>query len=167
MLWWWVAVEVVIALLAVAFLLHRTFTDPDPVEKLAMGLLTVAVVAVMWFEGWNWRGTLSPSAESTSAFLAIALDRSRRLQRSLRAGWVLLAAEVLIFAPWIWYNLLGAEGSSRFERSLFAWGLLASMGSAGALALLLLQRWARRDAANLGSLRKELMGDEDRAQAPP
>ncbi len=159
MLWWWLFLEIVIALGALLFLVHRALTYPDPVEKVAMGLLALAVVGVSWFEGWNWRGTLRPSAENTSAFLAIALDRSRRLERSVCAGWVMLAAEVLIFTPWIWYNLRELDADARFERSVFAWGLLVSLVGAGALALFLLQLWARRDAAGLEALKRELSGD--------
>jgi hypothetical protein len=156
MLWWWIVMEFMIAIGAFMFLVHRAITDPDPMEKVAMGLLALAVVGVSWFEGWNWRGTLRPSAENTSAFLAIALDRSRRLERSLRAGWVLLAAEVLIFTPWIWHNLRDLDADTRFERSVFAWGLLISMMGAGALALFFMQVWARRDAAGLETLKREL-----------
>jgi hypothetical protein len=156
----WLFGDIVVALGSLAFLVHRAFTQPDPIEKLAMSMLALAVVGISFFEGWNWRGGLENCAETTSTYLAIALDRSRRLQRSLRAGWPLLAAEVLVFAPWVWYQLHGDGSTPSFEQTLFGWGFLTAMVSAGALALSLLQWWVRRDAHGLEDLRRELSGDE-------
>jgi hypothetical protein len=157
---WWLAGDFVVGVAFFTFLLHRAVTHPDPIEKLAMGLLTLAVAAIAAFEVYNWRGTLGASAETTSAHLSLALDRSRRLQKGLRAGWPLLASEVAVLAPWIWYQLHGNGAAATIEQSLFGWGLLTTLTGAGGLALILLQRRARRDAATLESLRRELMGDD-------
>jgi hypothetical protein len=118
------------------------------------------VAAIAAFEVYNWRGTLGASAGTTSAHLSLALDRSRRLQKGLRAGWPLLASEVAVLAPWIWYQLHGNGATPTIGQSLFGWGLLISLTGAGGLALILLQRRARRDAASLESLRWEIIGDD-------
>jgi hypothetical protein len=156
----WLVGDVVIGLGFAIFLLHRVLTHPDPIEKLAMGLLLLAVFAVGLFEGYNWRGSLAASAETTATYLTLALDRSRRLRRSLRAGWLLLGAEILVFVPWTWYQLHGNGVTPTAERSVLAWGLLFTMSVIGALSLRLAQRWATRDAANLVCLRSELLGGE-------
>ena len=157
---WWLIGDVVIGLGFSTFLLHRALTHPDPLEKLAMGVLTVAVLAISIFEGYNWRGALSTSAETTFAYLTLALDRSRRLRRSLRAGWPMLAAEVSVFTPWTWYQLYGNGNAPTTERLVFAWGLLVTMTAIGGLGLTLAQRWAERDAADLESLRSELLSGD-------
>ncbi|MDH4179042.1 MAG: hypothetical protein OEV33_00915 [Armatimonadota bacterium] len=152
--------DIVVAAVALVFLAHRALTQPDPIEKLAMSLLALVVIGISLFEGWTWRGRLRPSAETTSTYIAIALDRSLRLQKSLRAGWPLLAAEVLIFTPWIWYQLHADGTAPSYQRSLFAWGFLIAMVGTGALAVSVLQRWAKRDARRLEELRRETGGDE-------
>lgn len=158
----WLVGDVVIGLGSFTFLLHRALTHSDPLENLAMGLLAVAVLAISIFEGYNWRGALGTSAETTATYLTLALDRSQRLRRSLRAGWPLLAAEVSVFIPWTWYQLHGNGTAASAERSVFAWGLLITMTAIGALALTLAQRWADRDAADLEILRSELLsGDSE------
>ena len=155
----WAAADAVMGLAFLTFLVRRAITDPDPVEKLAMGLLVAIVVAVLGFAWWNWRSGLRASAESTSAFLAIALDRSRRLRLSIRAGWVVLAAEVAVFAPWIWYHLHEEGSAPTVERAAAAWGFLAGMVGLGAIALLLVRAWAHRDARRIEGLRREIEGD--------
>jgi len=163
---WWLTGDVVVGLGSSTFLLHRVLTHPDPLEKLAMGLLTVAVLAICIFEGYNWRGALSTSAETTATYLTLALDRSRRLRRSLRAGWPLLAAEVLVLIPWTWRQLHGSGTAPDAERSLFSWGLLIAMTAIGALGLTLAQRWAERDAADLENLRSELLSGDAESSSP-
>ncbi|MBP6703247.1 MAG: hypothetical protein KBH14_00895 [Vicinamibacteria bacterium] len=162
----WLAGDVVVGVGCSTLLLHRAVTHPDPAERLAMGLLFLAVLAICVFEGYNWRGALGSSAETTATHLTLALDRSRRLQRSLQAGWPLLAAEVAVFLPWTWYQLYGNGGVPAAERSVFAWGLLVAMTAIGALALVLAQRWAARDAADLESLRSELMDGDAESSSP-
>lgn len=156
----WLMGDVVFGLGALAFLVHRVLTQPDPIEKLAMSLLALAVVGLGLFEAWTWRGSFASAAETPSDYLSVALDRSRRLRRSLRAGWPLLAAQVLIFTPWVWYQLYGDGTASSLAETRFAWGFLAFMVGLGALALSLAQRWVSRDARRLKALRQELIGDD-------
>ena len=162
----WLAGDVVISLGVSTFLIYRALTHPDPFEKLAMGLLTLAVLAIGIFEGNNWRGARSASAETTATYLTLALDRSRRLRRSLRAGWPLLAAEVLVFIPWTWYQLHGNGATPTVERSVFGWGLLVTMTAIGGTGLLLAQRWASRDAEHLEDLRSELLSGDAVSSSP-
>lgn len=157
---WWVSLEVVLGVGFLAFLLHRAITHPDPVEKLAMGLLGLVVATVMLFGAWNWRGALGASGETTSAYLAISLERSRRMERSVRAGWAVLLCEVIVFAPWIWYQLHGGGETATLERALFAWGFLLGMVGLGIFVIAVMQEWVRRDARELGALRRELVGDD-------
>jgi hypothetical protein len=157
---WWVSVEALLGFGSLAFLLHRAISHPDPVEKLAMGLLAFVVAAVLLFGAWNWHGALGASGETTSAFLAISLDRSRRMERGVRAGWAVLVCEVVVFVPWIWYQLHGGGATVSLERALFAWGFLSGMVGLGVAVLLTMQAFVRREELALEELRKELAGDD-------
>jgi hypothetical protein len=152
----WAAVEVVIGTVFLTFLGHRAVTHPDPIEKLAMGLLAAITAAAMAFGLWNWRGTLGSSAEDTRTFVALSAERSRRLARAVRAGWVLLAAQVAVFVPWVSHRLYGDGRPPSSEIELFAWGYLTVITALAVVFLLALQSWSRRDAAAFDEIRREL-----------
>lgn len=156
---WWVACEVAICVGFLAFILHRALTQTDPVEKIAMGALGLVILTVMVFGAWNWRGAMTASAETTAAYLAIAIERSRRMQRSVRAGWAVLVGEVSVFVPWIWYQLHGDGSAPSVDRAAFAWAFLTFMVLLGVLLILLVQRGIREDVHRLEALRRELTDD--------
>jgi hypothetical protein len=155
----WVAGEVAIGLGFLTFLLHRAVTQTDPVDKIAMGLLALVVATVMVFGAWNWRGAMSAAAETTSAYLAISVERLRRMRRSVTAGWAVLVFEVAVFTPWIWYQLHGAGASPTVDRAVFAWSLLALMVTLGVLFIIVIERWISDDESHLENLRRELSDD--------
>lgn len=158
----WVTGEVTIGAAALTFLMHRVWTETDLLERVAMGLLALVTSCALLFTWWNWRGALGARAERTVIHLALTIERSRRFARAVRAGWVLLALELAIFAPWVAYRLHGDGRVATGANGLFAWGLLAGMTAAGAAGLIALGRWTARDARVLDQLRREL-GDEGAA----
>jgi hypothetical protein len=139
-----------------AFLVHRAVTHPDPIEKLAMGLLAAITVATMAFGIWNWRGMLRASAEDTRTFVALAAERSRRLARGVRAAWVVLAAQVAVFTPWVYYQLYAGGRKPALRIEVFGWGYLALVSGLAIVFILAVQSWSRRDAAAFEQIRREL-----------
>ncbi|MGH8722274.1 MAG: hypothetical protein ACREU4_09835 [Burkholderiales bacterium] len=156
----WVAAEVVLCAGMLAFLLHRAATDPDPVERLAMGLLALITAGAVAFSLWNWRGAIRASTSTTSAFVALSLERSRRLRRAIYMGWAILAAEVVVFVPWVWHRLYGGPLAPSVDAERFGWGLLAGLTTLAMVMLAGLHAWARREARILDELRKELEAEE-------
>jgi hypothetical protein len=152
----WASVEVLIGTGFLVFLVHRAVTHPDPIEKLAMGLLAAIAAATMAFGIWNWRGTLGASAEDTRTFVALAAERSRRLARGVRASWVVLAAQVAVFTPWVYYQLYGGGRTPPPRIEIFGWGYLILMTVLAIAFILALQSWSRRDAAAFEQIRREL-----------
>jgi hypothetical protein len=148
--------EVLLGAGMLAFLLHRVVTQPDPVEKVAMGLLALIALAAGGFSLWNWRGAIRSTAGTTAAFLALSADRSRRLRRAIRVGWAILAAEIAVFVPWVSHRLYGGAGSPSAGAEWFAWSFLASLTALAVALLTGLHAWARREARILDDLRREL-----------
>ena len=97
----------------------------------------------------------APSAETSAAFLDLALARCRRRRRGLTAGWALLAAEVALFIPWIHHRLhLGASPTA--AEVLTAYGFLATMAGTTAVILVWLGRRTRLDMRELEGLARGL-----------
>jgi hypothetical protein len=152
-------VSEVAVVIAVSPLLVRAAVVGDTLERIAMALLAMMAVAAVGFSWWNWRGAVRASGASTAAFLELSMMRVLRLRRAIVAGWCLLAAEVLVFMPWIWYRLYRNEAPPGAAVELFSWGLLTTMTLLGAGCLVALTRWARRERAQLENLRAELLGE--------
>jgi hypothetical protein len=152
--WFWF--DELVGLAFLVFLTHRAITNADPIEKLAMATLALITAGAMVFGGWNWHGALRPSAEDTRTFVAISAERSRRLARSVRAAWVVLAAQVAVFTPWVYYRLYGGGRQVPLAGEVFGWGLLAVMIGLAAVFVRLVQAWGRRDAASFEQIRREL-----------
>jgi hypothetical protein len=142
-----------------SFLLWRALIDPDPVGRLAMGLLALITVSALAFSWVNWRGAIRTSTGTTTAFLSLSLERLRRLRRGLYAGWSILAAEIAIFVPWIWHRLYAGAGPPSEAAERFAWGLLGGVTLLGVALLAGLHAWARREARMLDGLKRELGED--------
>jgi hypothetical protein len=155
----WIAAEVTIGVGGLLFVLYFMFTVSGGVHQLAMALLAAIVVAVLAFDSWNWRGTLSASAEDTTTFLTLSMERLRRVRRALRVSWLLIAAQVAVFTPWVWYRLYARPEAATARQQGFAWGLLIGMSVGAAVWTVLVDRWATRDARVLDALAKEL-GEE-------
>lgn len=156
----WVGGEAILTVGIIAFLLHRVATDPDPAEKLAMGLLALITVSALALSLWNWRGAIRASARTTSAFVALSLERSRRLRRAVNMGWGILLAELVVFVPWVWHRLYGGSQPPSADAERFGWGLLAGLTMLALLLLAGLHAWARREARIMDDLRNELEGED-------
>jgi hypothetical protein len=155
----WVAADSMVGAAVLGFLLHRVVTHPDVLEKVAMGMLALITIGAVAFSWWNWRGAIRATSESTATFLDLSADRSRRLLRSIRAGWILLTLQAAVFTPWVWHRVYGNGRVPSAGQELFGWGLLVGLLGTAAIALYALRRWAIRDAQALDYLRREL-GDE-------
>lgn len=152
----WAAIDGVIGAGFLAFLLHRVVTHPDPIEKLAMGLLAVITVGTVAFSVWNWRGVRRSASETTRAFVSLSIERARRLRRAIQAGWIVLASEVAVFVPWVSYRLYGRGDVPSRGEERFGWGFLAAMTSLAVVFLLAMSAKASRDERTLADLREEI-----------
>jgi hypothetical protein len=155
----WMTGELLIGSAVLSFLVHRISTQTDPIERLAMGLLATITAGAMAFGWWNWRGAVRASAQDTRTFVALSTERARRFARNIRASWVVLAAQAVVFIPWLRHRLY-ADGPAPSRTTEFAtWGFLIAMLALGAVFVLALQAWARRDAAAFAQIRRELESD--------
>jgi hypothetical protein len=143
--------EMAISLIALVAVTAIAVVESDPVERLAMAALAIIAAAAGVFSHVNWRHMQTPIAATTSEYLALAAARCQRLQRGVRAGWAVLAAEALVFVPWLWYRS-GTPPSI----ADWPWNFLAAMLAAGAVAVLLLDRWSRRERRIVEELNEEL-----------
>jgi hypothetical protein len=152
----WFAAEVAMGLGFAVFLVHRAVTHPDPIEKLAMGLLALIAAGAVAASCVTWRDTLRASAETTAAYVALALKRSARMRRWIAAGWVILVSEILVLTPWVWHRLYAGPEPPSAGAEWFAWGWLAGITSLAVCFLAALDVWARRDRERLRELTEEV-----------
>lgn len=153
----WTVCEIAGSLAFLAVLIDRTLKGLEPYR--IAGLLGAALflAASLAFSFWNRRGTWWPAAESTSTFIDLSLERSRRKLRTLRLlPWV-LAAENAFLLPWGTWALL-VKPDTRPADWLFVYGftLVASA------VLLVWGTWYRkktlREMAEWEELRESLGG---------
>jgi hypothetical protein len=152
----WVTAEIVLCVAMLGFLLLRTVIALDPIEQVVQGVLALMTAGSLLFSIWNWRHSLRASADTTSAYVTLSIDRIRRLRRAIRFGWGLLTAELLVLGPWVWYALYGGEQPPSADAERFAWGLLVTMTTLALLFLIGVQRWVAREGRILDELRREL-----------
>jgi hypothetical protein len=148
----WLFGEAIVGVGFFAFLSYRALTQEDAFERVSMSLLAAVALGALAFAYVNWRGAWAPRAETVASFLDLSFERARRLRRGARAGWLILAAEVSVLAPWMWHRLYrGGEAMP-----LLPWSFLAGMVALASISLVLLDSWARREIAALESLRAEI-----------
>ena len=143
----WMFVELAIVVSALAFLVQRAATHPDPIERVAMALLATICAFALAFGAWNWQGVWRPAAQTTSEFLELSRDRARRFRRAAHAGWFVLLAQAVVFAPWVWL---------RSGEQQWPWAFLLAMLGGGAMFLVKCARWATGEAKLLDDLAREL-----------
>lgn len=158
------AFELAFAAAMLVFLLRFALTHPHPSDVATMSGLSLLVVGALAFGVWNRRGVWRPSAQTTAAFLDLAIVRCRRRLRSVRFGYGLLATEVVLFVPWLGFHLAtDPPGASWLTGPLGAYGFLAAVAGVALAALLVLGRGARRELAALNELRRATAQDEHRS----
>jgi hypothetical protein len=156
LLWSFMVSDVVIGAVALPFLVYFSVTARNELERLSMISLASMTIAFIGFGWWNWRGVLRSSAASTAEFLAISVERLRRLRRAWRIGWVVLAGEVVVFVIWIWDRLYSGARPPDIGAERFAWGWLAGFTLVAIVSLVWFGRWITRDTERLETLRREL-----------
>jgi hypothetical protein len=122
--------------------------------------------AMLWFTGMalqftstNRQGLWIPAAESTIAYLDLALERLQRRQKSLRFAWSLLGLQVLFLVAWYpatWF-LWPQETWPLIEHTpaLLGWLALVIMALAGWTAVTRSRIAAER--ADLARIRAEFV----------
>jgi hypothetical protein len=145
----WLLGEALVGFGSLIFLLYYAVTQDDAFQRVSMGLLAAVDAGALAFASSNWRGAWAPRAETTASFLELSFERARRLRRAVRVGWLILAGEVTVFVPWVWYR--AGEGSL-----LWPWSFLGGMVALAILFLVLVDAWARREIETLEALADEI-----------
>lgn len=155
---WMTTGEAVFTLLAVVLLGSLARSLGTPLDFFTLTAFALLAAGAFGFSLWNRWGLWRPSAESTLAYLDLALLRCRRRRRGLRAGWVLLALEVALYVPWIAHRLaLNAGHPGRGFSPLASYGLLAGAAGLTAAILAALGVRTRREQAALEELRRGMV----------
>ena len=151
-------VEVVGLSVALFYFTRSAWIDPGPLEITTAATLWILGSVAMGFALWNRRGTWRPSARTTRAFVELSRERCLRRLRSVRFAWWLLAAEFLLFVPWIaWVIASKPEKLARAPEIYFTtYGFLAAMVLGASLALWWLRRTTARELAEVEELRRSL-----------
>jgi len=157
--------DVVVGGVALPVLVYLAMTSRSDVETLSMATLASITVAAVIFGWWNRRGVLRSSATTITEYVAISAERIRRMQVAWRIGWIVLAAEVIVFSVWIWDRLYSGTRSSGPGEERFAWSWLGIFTLVAIVSLRKFGRWLDRDAERFASLRRELEGDYDSSAA--
>jgi hypothetical protein len=154
--WSFAIADFVIGGVALPVLLYLGVYSAQLAERVAMlGLASMTIAAVM-FGWWNRRGVLLSSATTTAEYIAISAERLRRMRLAWRIGWVVLAAEGILFPIWIWNRLYSGPATPPAGAERFAWSWFGLFMLAAIVSLILFGRWLKRDAARFEALRREL-----------
>ena len=154
-MWRWMLSELTVAGIALPVLTYLGWMAIDQVERWAMAFLAVITIAAMSVGWWNWRGSLLASARTTADFVAVSSERLRRMRQAWRLGWVVLVAQVAVFAVWI-QTFLGNRAHT-VTAELFAWSWLGFMTLSAVFFQLWLDRRIRRDEEKFRTLTRELL----------
>jgi ABC-type Co2+ transport system permease subunit len=146
----WIAGEVLVGAVAILVLGYFGWTTEDRRERLVMISLAIVTAAMMAASRWIWTGVIDLQARNTAEYVALSLERLRRMKQACWAGWAALTAEVVLFALWIPNRAGGSENSA------FAWALLAGMTVAAAVFLRSLRWWIARDERRLSDIRRDM-----------
>jgi hypothetical protein len=150
---WTLAAEMAIAVVALAALVRFALRHPDPRDVAAMVGLSLLVLGAAVFSLRLHRGLWRSSTATTEAFLRLSIERCRRRSRSLRAAWALLAGELAVFIPWLWYRLHLASPAPAARDYALAYGFLALLAVAVMSFVLWLGRRTRRELRELERFR--------------
>ena len=158
LLWAFAIADLVIGGLALPVLVYLGMTSSSEAERLAMSSLASITVAAVSFGWWNRRGVLRSRATTIAEYVAISTERLRRMRLALRIGWLLLVAQDIVFAFWIWNRVYSGARAFSIDAERFAWSWFAGMTIAAVIGLLCFGRWIRRDEERFEALRRELGG---------
>jgi hypothetical protein len=146
----WVTAEAIVAAVGILWLVYRTVIATHVLDRMLMIALTVVCSVALAHAVWNWRGMWRIQTRSHQAFLDFSLLRCRRLRQAIRAGWALLAAQVICFVPWI---------VIREASYLFGFTLLGIVAAGAVSYLLAVARWVDREEEAIRAFGKALTED--------
>jgi len=146
-----------VALPVIGYLAWFADNDVERISMIGLGSVVVAAIAFGW---WNWSAALHAAARSTADYVTVSAEHLRRMRLAWRLGWVILAAEVVVFVIWIRNRLYGAGGAVDPFAERFAWLWLAGFTAIAIVSLIWFGRWLSRDSARLERLRSELDADD-------
>jgi hypothetical protein len=159
--WFWsfAVAEFIIGGLALPVLLYLAVATRSDVERLAMVSLASITAAALIFGWWNRRGVVRSSATAIADYIEISAERLRRMRTAWRAGWIVLAGEVVFFSIWIWDRLYSGRREVVSGEERFAWSWLALFTIVAIVSLTAFGRWIARDATRFAAIRREFEDD--------
>jgi len=157
--WSFAVADLLVAGIALPVLVYLGVSSPRQTEQMAMLSLASLTVATVMFGWWNRRGVLRSSATTIADYIAISAERLRRMRMALRIGWIVLAAELILFSIWIWDRVYSGARTVSPGEIRFAWSWLAGFTLLGAFGLIKFGRWLNRDAERFEALKRELERD--------
>ena len=153
--WSFIVADFVIGAIALPVLLYFAVMTENMVQRFAMLGLASVTIAAVGFGWWNWRGVVTASAASLSAYLELSAERLRRMRLALRIAWLVLIAEVAIFTVWIQDLLYGGPAPVDHDAERFSWLWLLGFTLAAIIGLVRFGRWLSRDAERFEALRRD------------
>ena len=145
-----------VALPILGYLASKAETHVDRWSMIGLATITISAIAFGW---WNWSGVPRAATGTTAEYVTVSGERLRRMRIAWRAGWAVLAAEIIVFTIWI-RDRLYASGDPTDAAERFAWTWLAGFTMVAAISLLWFGRWLTRDADRFRRLRSELQLDQ-------
>lgn len=137
-------VEMFICVGAVAWMVMRALESGRWVSWVGVAVVLGLVVVAEWLTLKNRRGTYQPANHTAAAYLDLEVLRLRRMIRTSRFMVKFMAAELLLFIPWVFLEIaVDPENTHRataemlIEMVMFGLGTLATVGLASWL-------WRRR-----------------------
>lgn len=129
--------EILVAAGALGVLAHLGWVSEHSADRPLALLLSGAVLAALAYGVWNARGTWTPESTSVRGFIELEVLRLGRGLAAVRGGWVLLAAFVAAYIPWITARV--ADAAARWRM----FGFLALVVAAEVVVLLVVGRWTQ------------------------
>lgn len=156
LVWAFLVTDFIVAAIALPFLVYLGVTTDSGAQRLAMLLLASITVGAVSFGWWNWRGVLRASATSVSDYITISEERLRRMRMAWRMAWLVLGAQIAVYALWIPDHLHAGGTPATPGQLRFAWAWLTGFSLAAAAGLVWFGGWLKRDAERFSALRREL-----------
>lgn len=156
---WVLAGEVMAVLAGSGAVFALAFRFGRPLDLAFAGSLSAFFVGLLAYALWNRRGLWSAAAESTAAFLDLALRRNERRQRTLRWLVWMVVGELVLLVTWL-LSLPGARDRGLLEHGRLL-GLAAAVLALVAAWVVMAKRYSRRERERLLALRSELEEEEN------
>ena len=159
LLWSFAISDVIVGAIMLPVLIYLSVSMPRETERMAMLALVSITISALVFGWWNRRGVLRSSATTIADHVVLSSERLRRMRTAWRVGWIVLAAEVIVFTSWIWDRTHSATRAVAPGEVQFAWSWLSAFTLLAIFGLVKFSQWLTRDETRFEALKRELDRD--------